>query len=180
MTLYRVFTFDATARPAGSGGPMFASRSGFGRIGNSDLYHELYLSSTAAGAVSEAFGRLDTWTSALFAGRDRPYALAAFYLDDRAAICDLDNAARLLAYGLAPSDVVARDRSKTQAWAARIYKTDRWVGIAWWSRYESGWQSIGLWDVSNLQLKGEPERLSVRHAAVQEAAALLPRRLELS
>jgi hypothetical protein len=60
VTLYRVFPFDGTARPTDPGGPMFASRSGFGRIGNPDLYQELYLSTAAAGAISEAFGRLDS------------------------------------------------------------------------------------------------------------------------
>ena len=180
MTLYRVFPYDSSARTSEPGGPMFAPRSGLGRIGNPDVYHELYLSTTAAGAISEAFGRLDTWRPVLFAGRDRPYALAAFSCPDRSSICDLDSAARLLTYDLAPSAVVTRDRRISQTWSKRIYKTRRWIGIAWWSRYESRWQSMGLWSKKGLQLKGTPETLSVRHPAVAEAAALLPRRLEFS
>jgi hypothetical protein len=180
MTLYRVFPYDASAGPSEPGSPAFAPRSGFGRIGNPDLYHELYLSTTAAGAISEAFGRLDTWNPAVLARPDRPYALASFDLADRAAICNLDNAGRLLACDLAPSAVVTRDRNVSRTWATRIYKTRRWAGIAWWSRYDSQWQSLGLWNKRGLRLKGTPEILSVHHPAVQEAATLLPRRLEIS
>lgn len=179
MILYRVFPIDATAHPPEPGGALYAPPGSAGRIANPDLYRELYLSSTAAGALSEAFGRLDTWTQAMFLQRDRPYALATYELPDRAAICDLDNAGRLLAYELQPSDVVARERSVTQAWAARIYKSERWIGIAWWSRYDSLWRSMGLWNRRRLRLRGNPELLSVDHVAVQEAATLLPRRLEL-
>ena len=180
MTLYRVFPYDTSARVSESGGPLFAPRSGFGRIWNPDLYHELYLSTSAAGAISEAFGRLDTWKPGLFSGRDRPYAIVAFNLSDGSAICNLDSAGRLLAYDLSPSSVVTRDRDISRAWAKRIYRTGQWIGIAWWSRYDSRWQSVGLWNKKSLRLIGKPEILSVRHPAVQEAATLLPRHLEFS
>jgi RES domain len=178
MTLYRVFPFVANARPSEPGGALFTPYGGAGRIANPNLYNELYLSSTAAGALSEAFGRLDTWTDAIFAQPDRPYALATYELSDHATICDLDNAGRLLAYELRPSDVVARDRSITQTWAALIYRSKKWNGIAWWSRYDSRWRSLGVWNRKQLRLKRNPEPLSLEHAAVQEAAMLLPRRLE--
>lgn len=178
MKLYRVFPFDAAVRPSEPGGALFAPRGRSGRIANPDLYGELYVCSTAAGALSEAFGRLDTWTNAMFAQRNLPYALATYELPNQAEICDLDNAGRLLAYDLRPSDVVARERGITQAWAARIYRGGNWIGIAWWSRYDSRWRSMGLWNRRQLRLGGNPELLSVEHAAVAEAAALLPRRLE--
>jgi hypothetical protein len=177
VILYRVFPLDVGARASEPGGALFVPRGGAGRIANPDLYHELYLSSTAVGAISEAFGRLDTWTPATLARPDLPYALVAYELPDRAAICDLDNAGRLLSYSLQPSDVVARERQVTQAWAARIFRSERWIGIAWWSRYDSRWKSLGLWNRKQLRLKRDPEVLSVEHAAVQEAAALLPRHL---
>lgn len=74
----------------------------------------------------------DAWTQAMFAQGDWPYALATFELPDRAEICDLDNAGSLLAHDLRPSGVVARERGVTQAWAARIHRTKKWIGIAWW------------------------------------------------
>jgi hypothetical protein len=178
MTLYRVFPYDVAALPAQPGGALYAPLGAAGRIANPALYRELYLSSSAVGAVSEAFGRFDAWTQAIFAQPDRPYALATYYLQGRAAICDLDNAGRLLAYDLRPSGVVARQRSLTQAWAARIHASKKWIGIAWWSRYDSQWQSLALWNRKQLRLKRDPEVLSVEHAAVQEAAALLPRHID--
>jgi hypothetical protein len=179
MRLYRAFPFDAEAKPSEPGGALFAPRGPAGRIANPKLYTELYVSSSAAGALSEAFGRLDTWTEEMLALRDRPYALATYELrDDRAAVCDLDNAARLLAYDLHPSEVVAGDRSVTQAWAARVYSSGKWAGISWWSRYDSRWRSLGLWNRKHLRLNDRPERLTIRHAAVREAADLLPRRLQ--
>ncbi|HEY2476337.1 MAG TPA: RES domain-containing protein [Candidatus Cybelea sp.] len=179
MRLYRVFPFNADAKSSEPGGALFVPHHGAGRIANPKLYNELYLSSTAVGALSEAFGRLDTWTDSMLALHGRPYALATYELrDGHAVICELDDAERLLAYNLRPSEVVTRDRSVTQAWAARIYHSGKWAGIAWWSRYDSRWCSLGLWNRKHLRLRGRPELLTIRHAALQEAAALLPRRLE--
>lgn len=179
MRLYRVFPFDPEAKPSERGGALFAPRGRAGRIANPKLYAELYVSSSVAGALSEAFGRLDTWNEEMLVVRDRAYALATYeFPEDRAAVCDLDNAARLLAHGLRPSDVVARDRNVMQAWAERIYRSGKWAGISWWSRYDSRWRSLGLWNRKHLRLINSPEPLTIRHAAVRKAADLLPRRLD--
>ena len=179
MRLYRVFPFDAEAKPSEPGGALFAPPGGAGRIANPKLYAELYISSSVAGALSEAFGRFDTWTEKMLALRDRSCALATYELpDDRADVCDLDNAARLLAYDLRPSEVGARDRNVTRAWAERIYRSGKWTGISWWSRYDSRWRSFALWNCKFLRLTELPEPLTIRHAAVREAAELLPRRLQ--
>ena len=175
MTLYRVFPYDAAAPPSQPGGALYTPLGAAGRIANPDLYNELYLSNSAAGALSEAFGRFDTWTQEMFVQGDRPYALASYELPDRAAICDLDSPGRLLAYDLRPSDVVSRERGVTQAWAARIHRSKKWIGVAWWSRYDSRWRSLALWNRKQLRLKQGPEVLALDHAAVREAAALLPR-----
>lgn len=66
----------------------------------------------------------------------------------------------------------------SQAWAVRIHQSKKWIGIAWWSRYDSRWRSLGLWNRKQLRLKGDPEILSVEHAAVRDAAALLSRHLD--
>jgi RES domain len=179
VTLYRVFPFDANARPSEPGGATFVPRSSGNRISNPELHDEMYLSNTPAAALGEAFGRFDTWTEAIFTQMGKSFALATFEMPDGAAICDLDDAGRLLAYELSPSEVVARDRSVTKIWAARIYQSKKWLGIAWWSRYNSRWRSVGLWSRRQLRLRGGPEVLSTEHSAVQEAAALLPRRLEI-
>lgn len=175
MTLYRVFPFDPSARPTDPGGALFVPARDDGRIANPDLYSELYLSTAPAGAVSEAFGRFDVWDASMLSRYRHHFALAEFELDDSANICELDNAGRLLSYNLAPSDVVARDRVVTQAWAARIYATKKWIGISWWSRYDASWQSMGLWQRRGLHLQNAPEVLTLQHPALLEAAAQLPR-----
>lgn len=177
MRLYRVFPFDSAASTTEPGGALFAPHGRAGRIANPDLYHELYCSTSATGAVSEAFGRLDVWTAETFVRYERPYALAELEFDHAVRICELDNVGRLLSYELVPSDVVASDRAVTRGWAARIYKTRKWVGISWWSRYDSRWHSAALWQRRGLRVVKPPQPLSVEHPAVLKAAALLPRRL---
>ena len=66
MTLYRVFPYDAAAPPSQPGGALYTPLGAAGRISNPELYNELYLSSSASGALSEAFGRFDAWTQAMF------------------------------------------------------------------------------------------------------------------
>jgi hypothetical protein len=179
MRLYRVFHFDVEAKSSEPGGALFASRNGTGRIANPKLYKELYLSSTAAGALSEAFGRLDTWSEEMLARPDvRTRSQPTNCETNEAAVCDLDNAARLLAYDLHPSEMVARDRVVTQAWAGRVYSSGKWAGISWWSRYDSRWRSLGLWNRKDLRLSEPPELLTIRHPAIRQAAELLPRRLD--
>lgn len=71
MRLYRVFPYDAAALASQPGGALYDPPGTAGRIANPDLYRELYLSSSATGALGEAFGRFDTWPRAMLAQRDR-------------------------------------------------------------------------------------------------------------
>ena len=177
MTAYRVFPYDRAAYAHEPGGALFAPVSSANRIANPSLFCELYLSDSQAGAIAEAFGRFDTWTRERFVHNGKPYALAGYEIADAGAICNLDNAGRLLALHLRPSEVVARNRRVTQAWAARIYEMNQWIGISWWSRYDSRWQSMGIWDRASITVAAPPEELSLTHPALVEAATLLPRRI---
>ena len=73
-------------------------------------------------------------------------AIARYRLADDAPVCDLDDPAQWLRLGLRPSEVVSRNYARTRAWARRVYELERWIGVRWWSYYEPGWASIGLWD----------------------------------
>jgi hypothetical protein len=69
-------------------------------------------------------------------------AIARYRLAEDAHICNLDDPGQLLALGLRPSDVVSRDYTRCRQWARHIYETRRyeqggWVGVRWWSYYES-------------------------------------------
>ena len=149
-----------------------------------DVYRCLYVGNTIEGSIAEAFGRFDMWDSDVIeADPATPFvpgsrfALAAYDLAVSADVCVLDDAATLLREGLRPSHVVTRDRSITQAWASRIQAGGAYCGVSWWSYYDSLWQSIALWDVSQLSQVGSPQILSVRDAEVQRAAAAIVRRL---
>ena len=103
-------------------------------------------------------------------------AIATFELDPSTEICDLDDAPRLVKLGLRPSQVVTRDRKLTQAWALSIFRQQSFGGIRWWSYHDPRWGSHGVWATSNLKLQGV-EALTLDHAAVTEAAAVLNRRI---
>jgi hypothetical protein len=96
-------------------------------------------------------------------------------LDDDSPILDLDNAAALLRLGLKPSEVVSKHRKSTQAWALRIYQEGTWMGVRWWSRWESSWGIHGLWDLTSFRVH-DVMRLSREHLAVAQAARILNRR----
>lgn len=132
-----------------------ASR-GAGRIDNPSLYSVLYLSDEAAGAIAEAFGRFPEWSPAMLEGSPAlpgsQRAIARFECGSEVAVCDLDDAARLLALGLRPSEVVTRDYTRTRAWARAVYEQGEWSGVRWWSYYDARWGSIGLWNTEGLEL----------------------------
>lgn len=175
MKLYRVFPHDPNVGAHEPGGALFSAPCANNRLSNPSLFSELYFSDSPVGAVAEAFGRLDVWSSTVLERNGRRYALAAYEFNDEERLCDLDDAARLLALRLKPSRVVARDRRVTQAWAARIYGMRKWSGIAWWSRYDSRWQSVGIWDRKRVTVVGETEELTLEHPMITEAATILPR-----
>lgn len=161
------------------GHPLYVPRpQGQGRADNPEEYLALYLSDRAEGAVGEALGNFAIWSEELFKGPPilpgSSRALAIYELDEDAPILDLDDAAVLLRLGLRPSEVVARTRKSTQAWALRIYQEGRWVGIRWWSRWEPTWGAYALWDLTRLRLH-DVSRLSRDHLAVAGAAKVLNR-----
>lgn len=153
--------------------------SGRGRIDAPQLFAVLYLSSAAAGAVAEAFGRLDVWSASMLreAGSTGAMRVVAEYeLSDSTRVLDLDDVASLAELVIRPSEVVTRDRAVTQAWAIRAYRKRRWAGIRWWSYYDPRWYAYGLWDISKLRFR-EADVLSSTHPALLEAASVLKRTL---
>ncbi len=178
--LYRVFPFLPKSTQNGPGGALYVPPQGGGRLDNPELYSVLYLSNSAAGAVAEAFGRFPEWTPALFEsspglpGSIR--VLARYRLLEKASVCNLDDPAKLLRLSMRPSEVVVRDYVRTRAWARRIYELRKWIGIQWWSYYDSSWASLGLWDLQGLTL-ADIEPLQMDHPAVLEASRTIVRRI---
>jgi hypothetical protein len=185
LRLFRVFPYLATAAPYEPGGVFFRSAGGRNRADSpAGAYRCLYAGDTAEGSVAETFGRFDTWDSALVeADPATPFlpgsrfALAAFDSPNGLDIRQLDDAQALLDEALRPSQVVTRDRSISQAWAARIQAAGRYAGVAWWSYYDSSWHSYALWDIARLSLVGSPRILRNGDDEVARAAATIGRRL---
>lgn len=179
--LYRVLPYLAAARRGAPGHPMYVPpAAGSGRVDNPGLYDILYLGDSAPGAIAEAFGWASVWSSALLRGTPSlpgsVRALARYALDDAlAAVCDLDDAARLVELALRPSQVVTRERAVTQAWAATIYHRGEFAGVRWWSYYDPRWGSFGLWDVTALSLVDVVVLDDLDHPDIAEAADVLSR-----
>jgi hypothetical protein len=103
-------------------------------------------------------------------------ALAQYSLEDAAAVCDLDDAQRLVEMALRPSEVVTKDRAVTQRWALELYNSNRWAGARWWSYYDPRWGSFGLWDVRALRVTGVTVLDDLDQPDVAAAADVLNRR----
>lgn len=178
-TLYRVLPYLGSARPGEPGHPLFVPpSSGSARVDNPGVYDTLYAGDDPAGAVAEAFGWATTWQSALLRGPPSlpasVRALATYEFAASTVLCDLDDAPRLVQLALRPSQVITRDRGVTQAWALTLFGRGEFAGVRWWSYYDSGWGSFGLWDTATLAVTQVSE-LTLDHPAVIEAAHVINR-----
>ena len=185
MLLYRVAPYLASAKPKDPGHPEYLpSPLGEGRIDNRGLYHVWYLSVTEAGAIGEVFEGHPIWNDKMFKYKGisgARFALHTFSVPDACRIVDLDDAQRLLDYGLRPTQVVSRNKSVTQIWARKLYNDvimtgPAWEGVRWWSRLNPDWPVIGLFRVTPTYVR--TSALEPAHPAVQDAAQTLRRRIK--
>jgi hypothetical protein len=175
VKFYRVFPYRKDAAPTERGGALFVPPSaGIGRLDNRDVYNVLYLAQDfAEAAVAEIFGRLAVWRSASFhhADLELPYGLATYEASDDLPLFDLDDVSALARLGVThASDVLTRDRAKTQAWAKKIYDMRAYAGIRWWSYYKPEWKVLGLWDIGSVQHVPPVEVLTTASPPVLSAA----------
>jgi hypothetical protein len=180
VILYRIFPYDRNAAPSERGGALFVPPpSGLGRIDNPDLYDVLYVTKVAEAAVAEVFGRLAVWRPETFVhASGLPYALARYEAPDDLSVFDLNDVEALRSLGIAkPTDVVTRDRAKTQAWAGAIFASRRHCGAEWWSYYDPEWAVLGLWDPSKLAIKDDPYVITSTSEVVLNAAACIVRQI---
>ena len=177
-TLHRVFPWLAGARPAQPGHALYVPGLAAGRIDNPEHYAAVYLSDSAAGACAEAFAYKPVWDGSMLRGfpslPGSVQALATCTLDDATPVCDLDDAARLVALGLRPSEVVTRHRPTTRGWALRIFAAGGWAGVRWWSYHDPGWGSHGIWSTAGLHVD-RVVPLTLDDPALRQAAEVLNR-----
>lgn len=177
--LYRVFRSRPGVPLTARGGPLHVprDRQGSGRHDSPARYGAFYAAHSPEGAVAEviaAFRGRELEDADLEMADGSRLALATFDDAALAALTDLDDPAVLLAEGWRPSGVASRDRRATQAMAVRIFEAGA-PGITWWSTLDSAWTNVTLFaersiEAGALSLATEPERLSIRHAALVAAA----------
>jgi hypothetical protein len=179
-SLYRVFPYVATAAVDEPGGAVYVPPQGAGRLDNPGSYSILYLSDSPAGAIAEAFGRFPEWSGAILEGAPSlpgsVRGMARFQLPDDVPICNLDDPVLLQTLGLRPSDVVSRDYTRSREWARRIYEQGRWFGARWSSYYDSQWASVGMWNISRLELE-DVVILRLDDPALLDASRTIARRI---
>jgi hypothetical protein len=177
LKLHRVCPVDADATPGAPGHPLFVPRpQGAGRVDNPHLYSVLYAADSPEAAIAERFGNLAVWSELMLAAPPSlprgSLALVA-YDAPRLRVLDLDDAEELLRRGLRPSDVVTRDRSRSQRWAEAIHREDRSDGVRWWSYYRE-WGSYGLWNTNPLRVASVTP-LRIDSPALRAAATAIVR-----
>lgn len=186
IQLYRVVPWLPDAEPGQPGHPLHvdASRQGGGRADNPRHYRALYLSEVPQGAVGEVFGDLAVWSEEMFVVPWLPGAvrsLATLRADPPPEVLDLDDASVLVSLGVRPTEVVGRDRDRTQEIALSVWLQGRWQGLRWWSWWRPVWRNQILWAPLDAPDPWPLEAISVEplhlnHPAVRLAAEVLRRR----
>jgi len=183
VRLYRVLLHDPEAVPAEPGGLLYLPAQGGGRIDNPTHYNVLYVGDSPAGVCAEVFYRgahRIKWTASMLPLRRYPHlirSLAWYELADTAPICNIDDPKTLLEFDLRPSQIITRDYTQSQAWALRLFQTDRFIGTSWWSFNDARWKSAGLWQTDDIANMGV-DVLTIDHPALAEAASVLDVRIE--
>lgn len=180
MILWRILPWDPSAALRDRGGALYVPRpfQGTGRHDNPDRYGCLYAAVNQVSPVAEVLAQF-RGESGLREGmlevEGSRLALAPLQLPDSAALIDLDDPAVLEREGLRPSEIATRRRAVTQGYAERLFDAyPEAAGLRWWSTLESSWINVTLFEraIGSVHA-GEPERLTLDHPAVAEAAELL-------
>jgi len=104
-------------------------------------------------------------------------SLASYVLDEEAhPLLNLDDAKTLLDRGLRPTDVVVRNRPRTQRIAREVHAEGKWAGLTWWSMHRPQWTLHVLWEVDGLTFH-RVEGL-VSHPGLTDAGDLLAKHLD--
>ncbi|HSL21008.1 MAG TPA: RES domain-containing protein [Vicinamibacterales bacterium] len=176
MILHRCFAWNHGARDDAPDGPLWFPRifQGEGRHDNPDTYGCLYLADRPLSCVAEQLAafRGQRLTASILQRRALPLALAEIELDNAATLVDLDDPVVLSRERLRPSRVATAARGITQPQALDLYRRHPdAAGLRWWSRWESLWANVTVFDraAPRLRLVGARE-LTLQDPALLEAA----------
>lgn len=181
--LYRAFTYSEGAAVDAPGGALYIPPQGRGRVDNPNHYQVYYATRQPEAAVAEVLGAREPGPIEADSLRGSPLvagsimALATVQIPSAERVCDLDDPKELIARNLRPSRVITREYRHSQHWALVIFRERRapqWIGVSWWSYYESSWTSVAVWKPSVLKIL-DVQPLALDHPAVREAARILKR-----
>lgn len=181
MIVYRVFPYLAAATPNEPGHPLYVHPDqGRGRWDNPEIYHAVYAAASPSGAVGEGFAGLSTWSRAMLPFPSVPKsvrALGVYAFDEETCpLLDLDDARMLFDRGLRPTDVVIRNRPRTQGIARTVYAEREWAGMSWWSMHRPQWTLYVIWTIAALTVEGvEP---LPAHPGLLDAGRLLAKHFD--
>lgn len=182
MLLYRVFPYLTDAGAGEPGHPLYVHPDqGLGRWDNPDLYQTLYVAASASGAIGETFAHLSTWSRGMLPfpaidGAER--MLGVYSLDeDVHPLLDFDNPRSLLDRALRPTEIVIRNRPRTQQIARHAFDEGAWSGLSWWSMHRPQWSLRVLWRADDIALEGV-EGLP-GHPALRDAGRLLAKQVDV-
>lgn len=182
MLLYRVFPYRPGARTGDPGHPLYVHPDqGFGRWDNPDLYRAFYVAASPSGAIGETFAHLSTWSRAMLAfpaidGAIRMLGLYSF-AEELHPLLDFDSPRALLDRALRPTEIIIRNRPRTQHVAREAFNEHAWGGLSWWSMHRPQWTLHLLWDVEGIAVEGVEELPG--HPALRNAGRLLAKQLDV-
>lgn len=180
MLVFRVFPYRPDAGADEPGHPLaIHPDQGLGRWDNPDLYRALYVAGSPSGAIGESFAHLSTWSRAMLpfpAIEGAQRSLGVYSVDEEVhPLLDLDDARALLDRALRPTDIVVRNRPRTQQLARDVFAEARWGGLSWWSMHRPQWSLHVLWHVGGITV--EDIQLLPGHPGLHDAGRLLAKHL---
>lgn len=140
----------------------------------------MYLAASASGAIGETFAHLSTWSRAIlpFPAIDGAERMLGIYSFDEEIhpLLDLDDPRALLDRALRPTDVVIRNRPRSQRIARDAFAEQRWSGLSWWSMHRPQWTLHMLWQAHDITVEGV--QALPGHPALIDAGRLLAKKLD--
>lgn len=189
--VWRVTPYLPAAKIGEPGHPLYVHRpaQGAGRADNPSRYTALYVAEQPQAAVGETFAHFPVWKDAMFEAPFVPgsrRALVGLQVPEDWFTLELNDPKTLIDLGLVPTDVVRRNRDRTQEVALQVFLTQPDTkGLRWWSHWRVEWPIRVYWDPAE-----EPKHrfaevtvetvdtLDLKHFSVQIAAQVLRRTIQ--
>ena len=181
MLVFRVFPSRPDAAEDEPGHPLYLHPDqGTGRCDNPALYRAAYVAASASGAIGETFAHLSRWSRAMLAfpvvtGAERMLGVYSLNEEEH-PLLDFDDPTALLERALRPTDIIIRNRPRTQHIARDAFSEKSWSGLSWWSMHRPQWTLHMLWQLDGVTV--EDVQPLPGHPALRDAGRLLAKQVD--